>query len=1605
MRRILIKTLLLLPGLYAAAQQFPVQVTPQLLPPYTLQVSEYYSPGTAGAKMNLMLLLRDFNKPTLQVRLRMSIEGQSVSVRSREDAVFTSITIESGMPKYVEPSELEQYFNSNNLEFSGMTRQQYELTGKLPEGFYTFCFEVIEAGTNLVVSNKGCAMAWMTLSEPPLLNIPRKAEALIPTTPQNILFQWTPRHTASPNAYNTEYVLSIVELLDDAIAPEAAFLSNSPLYVDSTNLTTYLYDVTKPALIAGKKYAWRVQVKAKNGLQDLAMFRNGGYSETFWFTYQNNCAVPVGIGANPQGQVVGISWTHNIDHLDYKVEYREKNNPNAVWFELGNTIPRVNISDLKYSTIYEYRVGGACEYGKFIFAPLQQFTTNDSLSSTVANCGVDPNLTGTNAPSIQLLNAGDTIKAGDFDVIATKVTGSQPSFSGEGYVAVSWLANMKLAVRFANITVGTDKKLKTGIIETTYDPTEDGIASIDGFFEGGDEYGNVKSGLDTADHKVDFVIGSPDDIDVVTGGGYNPETGVGPVTITITGSNNESEVITVNQLPVTIKDADGNIYQANKDGTVTSIGKAGGEALINHADLREVDTAAGRVIFMDYPEKQVYAFDEYNPLYEKSSAFKNKYQLLKGNYYVPAKASVAGKTDYLKAKIVLNNPSLVPDSVKFVSGKGIIYQPVKLSDDEFEIPVVGAVAGDAVEIFAVYKQPGNKTLNLGKILVASYPQKQIAVKIVPVNGAQIDINDLKAKFNEAYNPINVFVDVTADVDYPYLGWDFDGNGKMKLDSGGFFRKYSPEMRDLQTRYRKDRGVEANKYYLFVVSAADSSGVTGDMPRGNKYGYIFLNGNIDVGRTAAHEIGHGAFLLQHTFEEYDFEKEELPLNLMDYGSGTGLTKFQWDILHDPPFFAFSFDSDDDALEIAGSDPTWGAITVDGCRTYLTPSGVPFTLPENSKLMMPIGGYGAIPNGPIYAFELPDGKQYVANLDWWGLGTWKTDSTTFKGYNECTIVQGFANIQYDKWYTAYVYPTPVNNKVDVVIIRHTKTSTNCSFSKFKYPFDITGQFLQVDQPRQVADYISDIEPLVGAQVHTYAICHNGSKPTNPGTKLDEYFKKNGKNLQVFYQKSLDHNIKVYLYDCATNKVKYTIDKKNAVAVPAANQSKLYDQFEDGTFEEDYAIRGCIGEDGRWKYKFKFKKIDPATAHDLIRPKLDEVVKAIEEEVDAEIKEHNLANPDATTPEVKELPEDGSYRFKKDRMNIFKAGGFLLDVGKEVINEGRMPERIWDSGKRTDDTDPETKEKYKNTPVHLPPVLGGGTNQVIEEVTEVVQLLKVGYEFVRKPGETFKGIWNGIKTLTPAKVRKIIKEQAGVEEYEKGGDRALHQGGKHGVKIAMIVVTGIKTLTKGKEIVENATEVDNLSRIVDDFSDLEKKGFDGLDKDLSDQVMKSANAKEFAEEAVQQGVTEASDLAFTKGRKLTWEELKARFKRGNDFNKKGRDNNWYTHHEVVVEHPTLKYADGSPRRFRLDSYNTNDVIVSRKATDLSQIQKSTFEGYIQELKTKYPVGSKIVNQDRPGIGQTLQGQLVLEIPASNQSFSRIQEYIKLAEDNGVTISFKAE
>ncbi|WP_271785480.1 hypothetical protein, partial [Aquimarina algiphila] len=146
--------------------------------------------------------------------------------------------------------DLQPYFALQNLR--GITPQQYNRP--LPEGLYRFCFEAYDPRSGQRISRKSCATVYLVLNDPPFLNIPNRGEQVAMRDPQNIIFQWTPRHL---NATNVQYEFTLAELWDDQMDPQAAFLASRPLYQTTTFATTLLYGPGETPLLPDKKYAWR----------------------------------------------------------------------------------------------------------------------------------------------------------------------------------------------------------------------------------------------------------------------------------------------------------------------------------------------------------------------------------------------------------------------------------------------------------------------------------------------------------------------------------------------------------------------------------------------------------------------------------------------------------------------------------------------------------------------------------------------------------------------------------------------------------------------------------------------------------------------------------------------------------------------------------------------------------------------------------------------------------------------------------------------------------------------------------------------------------------------------------------------------------------------------------------------------------------------------------------------------------------------------------------------------------------------------------------------------------------------------------------------------
>jgi TANFOR domain-containing protein len=457
-----IVVILMLAAISLWSQNFPVQATIQVTPPYSLYLEDY---TLESNRLSLMVFFKDFNRPEYRVRFRFSIEGNGISIATSPNYLPPPVILQGGVPLALSGPELADYLNPFNLVFSGISRQEFQKTGRLPEGPYRICFEVLDYNLGVPVSNQGCNIAWLVLNDPPLVNLPQNNTKMRATDPQNIVFQWTPRHTASPNAaFSTEYYFRMVEVWPADRNPFDAINTSTPFFETVTNQNVLLYSLAEPPLVPGRRYAFRILARQSDGATGRDLFKNNGYSEVFTFTYGDECKAPVNIQtASPDSRRIKINWEGLPGHTQYAVQYKETNT-SMEWRQENTFLTALTLSSLKPGVRYEIQVGGRCETIPGAYSAVLTQQTLQSAESTF-ECGRAPvafNLD--NLTPLASLALGDIIISGDFEVEITEVVGSNGTFTGKGKVAVPFLNYIKVPVTFESISVNTDKRVVKGNI-------------------------------------------------------------------------------------------------------------------------------------------------------------------------------------------------------------------------------------------------------------------------------------------------------------------------------------------------------------------------------------------------------------------------------------------------------------------------------------------------------------------------------------------------------------------------------------------------------------------------------------------------------------------------------------------------------------------------------------------------------------------------------------------------------------------------------------------------------------------------------------------------------------------------------------------------------------------------------------------------------------------------------------------------------------------------------------------------------------------------------------------------------------------------------------
>ncbi|MEM9858674.1 MAG: hypothetical protein AAF843_15040 [Bacteroidota bacterium] len=310
----------------AQSERFPANVSPMLNAPYSLFLEDYTDPGKNQLVANV--LFNDFNEPSWTFRLKLTIESTDVRLSTKNGFVpLDPITVQPGVVTPFSSTDWIEYFDFSNLDISGSGTELVRQNGRLPEGLYSFCIEVLDYETGDPLSRETCTNVWIQLNDPPRIISPICGNMV---DPKLISFpiQWQLFNTQSPNAeMGTTYDLTMWQLTDPTADPFVAVPNGQALQVfQTTNLssTTFIYGAAEPLLDIGETYVYQIKANALDGRDS---FKNNGRSEFCHFNY-----------GWPEGGEIELKWP------EYDGGFKSEEQPYLSWGAPNNKRPNQPIA-------------------------------------------------------------------------------------------------------------------------------------------------------------------------------------------------------------------------------------------------------------------------------------------------------------------------------------------------------------------------------------------------------------------------------------------------------------------------------------------------------------------------------------------------------------------------------------------------------------------------------------------------------------------------------------------------------------------------------------------------------------------------------------------------------------------------------------------------------------------------------------------------------------------------------------------------------------------------------------------------------------------------------------------------------------------------------------------------------------------------------------------------------------------------------------------------------------------------------------------------------------------------------------------------------------
>ena len=1548
--------LLVINGIFGSvsAQQYPVRLVPVVFPPYNVRLSDYAL--NSEPKLQLQVLMTDLLEPPHKTGIKFSLEsgGRVIAVSNPFINGLEPFMLQPGNNISLSNLDLKPLFKLKNL--SGISPANYAKA--LPDGLYQYCFQAYDFYTKNNLSQKSCASVYQVLYEPPFLNLPQKGEKVTKKAEfQGVVFNWSPRQVAP----NTKYIFTLKEIWDKQRDPVSAFLAARVLWKEESFAPSLYYGVDKTQLIPGKRYAWQVQAVSgtpqynHSPIQEGGVYKNNGLSEIFFFDYVENCPVPAFLMAKTAARGrAEIQWMlQGASSKRFRVEYRKKGS-SSPWLSETSYQTSAILSGLENNTEYEYRVGAVCGENK-------NFDPNDlSLADAFAYSGVQyftTNFSNQNKNSAQcgVMPHVDLANKKPYD---RQLTPNEVFTAGDFPVTVisaQGTAGNYTGEGFIQVPYLADTKIKVKfnniqlnsdkqLINGTVETTYDANESAVHYASAG--LGEIFGDKGIKDIKINYEI---EKITLV----MTPAPGVLRIVgIDPTGKNKGP----VQELPAgrdyTITDSSGKIWQVDEQGTVTEgeeIAKSGKSNADNTEGVKT--SASGNISEITQYSANGVAIKWISM--ENSHFYFDTPDITKIPFdRYPQVKDTKGRN------IVIPYKAVVKGQKEFIGARIIIEDP-KLKEAKIEFKVLGS--GKLINAELVSNTGNQREYKLELKGVFSYGEEEIMAVLLPsenqqtskVDNKQKELKEAKQKIIGSFRLVHL---EPKNVNLSLVPLDKASEAELDTIAKNIHNTYS----------RAGINFDIKKQPVLDISAVTTKDI--DTPDDNP-------------------LSHYSKMQQSINRLYPAKINEYVLFITEKASSTGQKGFM--PLGGQYGYAYkSKDKNTPAHELGHGvfrlEHPW--------------SNKLIKMPQAStNLLMDYAGAAELshfdwkqindPKIKIYAFQKQtEGEFNDVRLtpDWIpfeyiGSSIHGNNSSCKNNGGICSIEKNGQQYSYISTQRDYINGNDtlkisiVNNPEYVIVVDYSIGCGKLYKVKFKELQANFNKDSNIDFNNKIFSHYGDvgctnkskedeeeegivIPELVGNQ--NYYKIENTLQQARAsfGNNADIEFSHNGK----VYKQNDNGKVEEVKNALSTqqinngewsgnveNKIRFTTDEKNVVQVEAFGLNKNI----------------------KWK-----------------STNIQKVSNNIREKTNAFLKENNVKDLNAAYSDNTGTFADG------DKIKINGSFGKIISEGIEVTTEllkdGQIKEQVYLSSSKA--------------AIHAPGVVTGSFEASAQKVTDLTSLANLAYDIATDKqtradiADQFQNIKDQIGD-NPKEFFPILGEvilTIGTGNSSEEWDKSVNSK-DNGEKSHFATRGVVNTVFTAATFFSSVKELPKFSqKLGEEIKKVKKAG---------NFIKNGKFIDELLEADYQKYLTRKSKQGKAPKDRLEWKESRdywlhdSPMARGNEFNRKAEKNNWYKYSEVHLENGK-----------RLDSYDAvKGEIVSRKATDLENIELSTFESYLKEMKNKYSAGIKIRSDKYSDLdGKILEGKQILEIPESNKNFDKIQDYIDLAKNKyNIEIRFKPE